>query len=108
MLVVQGQLQRLQVNYFSNLFSDPHVVIDKVSPTWAVKDTPAHIGNREESHTITSVNLDNGKTETHQLNKQIPLFGNIQTAVPLYQHDTVNYNLRTNNYERPRSNIQQA
>ncbi len=81
-------------------------MIQRTTPFFGVKETPVHIGNRNEKTSITSYNLDNGKVESHTVNRKVPLYGTMQQAEPLYKTDIINYNLRNNNYERSKTYIE--
>ena len=48
------------------------------SPISVVTETPAHIGWRNESKSLTTLNSTTGKVEQHTLNNQVPIYGNVQ------------------------------
>mgnify|MGYP006879914935 FL=1 len=56
----------------------PQVVTHSREPITTVVDTPAHIGNRMETKTLTSYNVHTGEAEHHQINQSIPIYGNVQ------------------------------
>lgn len=62
----------------------PHVVLHSKTPVSVVKETPAHIGWRNENKSITSLNNETGKVESHQLSNKTPIYGNIQEVIMIY------------------------
>lgn len=71
----------------------PHIVYRSKNPISVVKDTPAHIGYRNEEKTLTSLNTETGKVESHTMNEKVPIYGNIQEVKTVYRTDERSYDL---------------
>ena len=56
----------------------PQIVLHHKQPITTIKETPAHVGYRNEHKRITSYNVDTGHVESHDINEKIPIYGNIQ------------------------------
>ena len=63
------------------------------TPISVVKETPAHIGWRNEQKTITSLNLESGKAEHHTLNQKTPIYGNVEEVKTVYKNNVRSYDL---------------
>lgn len=62
----------------------------------AIKETPAHVGWRNEKKTITSLNKQTGHVEQHVVNSKVPLVGMVQEVKPLKVHHTRRYDITNN------------
>lgn len=63
------------------------------TPVSVVTETPAHIANRIETKDITSMNLNTGAVENHQIQSTIPVYGNVQEVKTIVRNDVKSYNL---------------
>lgn len=81
----------------------PHIVVHSKSPISVVKETPAHIGYRNEDKTLTSMNMDTGKVESHTIHNKVPIYGNIQEAKTVYRNDVRSYDIENRRFGPIRS-----
>jgi hypothetical protein len=60
-----------------------------------IKETPAHVGWRNEKQTVTSLNKQTGRVEQHVINTKVPLVGMVQEVKPLKVIRTRKYDIAT-------------
>lgn len=75
------------------------------TPITAIKETPAHVGWRNEVKTITNLNTETGQTGTHELNSRVPIYGNIQEAKTVYRNDVRSYDLNQKTFGPIRTTV---
>jgi hypothetical protein len=84
----------------SAIIAPPTLEISKTTAVPVLERTLAHIGNRHETTTITSVSTDPGKEgqiEQHELKSVKPILpGTIDQVKDVYRTDTARVNLETN------------
>ena len=83
----------------------PQIVLHHKQPITTIKETPAHIGYRNENKRITSYNVDTGHVESHDINQKIPIYGNIQEVKTVYKNDVKSYDLEHKRFGPIRSTI---
>lgn len=86
----------------------PHVVVHSKTPISVMKETPAHIGYRNEQKSLTSLNLETGKTESHTINNKVPIYGNIQEVKTVYKNDVRSYDIDNKQWGPIQSSISQS
>ena len=64
------------------------------SPITTIKETPAHVGWRNEQQTLSTLNLDSGKTEHQTRTNKIPIYGNIEEVKTVYKNDVKSYDIQ--------------
>lgn len=62
-------------------------------PITLVKETPAHLGYRNEKQVINSVNKQTGKVESHTIHNKVPIYGNIMSTHTAVQDSVKQYDL---------------
>lgn len=62
----------------------------------AIKETPAHVGWRNEKQTVTSLNKETGQVEQHVIDSKVPLVGVVQEVKELKVHTTRKYDVGSN------------
>lgn len=62
----------------------------------AIKETPAHVGWRNEKNTITSLNKETGQVEQHVIDSKVPIVGVVQEVKELKVEHTRKYDITTN------------
>jgi hypothetical protein len=75
------------------------------TPISVVQETPAHIANRHETQTLTNLNTDTGKIESHEIQSTVPIFGNIQEVKTVFKNDVRSYDLETKRFGPIRTQI---
>jgi hypothetical protein len=81
-----------------NLFVEPHVVLHSKYPVSVIKETPAHIGYRNEQQTVTGLNLETGKVEQHTRNNKVPIYGNVEEVKTVFQNNVRSYDIGTRRF----------
>merc|ERR1711976_23928 len=73
---------------------DPQIVMRNRQGISVVKQTPAHIGYRNERQTVNALNMNTGKVETHTTNKKVPIYGHINEVKDVFKNNIRSYNFR--------------
>lgn len=87
------------------IYLGPHIVLHGKSPISVIHETPAHIGNRHETKTITSLNIGTGKPESHVINRTVPIYGQIEQVKTAFKNDVRSYDLTTKSFGNISSSI---
>jgi len=79
--------------YFSK---DPSVILHSTGSISAIKETPAHVGWRDEKKIVTSLNKHSGKVEQHEIKSRTPLIGMVQEVKNLKVNHSRKYDISNN------------
>jgi len=66
---------------------EPHIVMHSKTPISVVKETPAHIGWRNEQKTLTTLNSSTGNVEQHTLTNKVPIYGTVQQVIIFFRFE---------------------
>jgi hypothetical protein len=73
-------------------------VLHSKTPISVIKETPAHVGWRNEQKSITSLNLETGKAEHHTLHHKTPIYGNVEEVKTVYKNDARSYDIQNRRF----------
>ena len=83
----------------------PHVDFVSKTPISVVSSAPAQIGTRTENTLITSVNKATGKTEQHEITKESPIMGTVNSIDTVYKNDKISYDTMTKSLHQSKPTI---
>ena len=83
--------------------ANPTILFHSKSPVTVIKDIPAHIGNRNEKRTITSMNKETGKVESHLISEKVPIYGDIQSIKTLTVDSIRPYDLQYRRFRKTKN-----
>lgn len=75
------------------------------NPISVVKETPMHVGWRNDKRTITSLNTETGQAEAHVINNRTPIYGNVEEVQTVYKNDVRSYDLNQKRFGPIRTEI---
>jgi len=95
-----------------SLGHSPEIVNNRIimhdrSPVTVVKETPAHLGYRNEKKTITSMNKTNGRVESHDIHEKIPIYGNVESIRTVQQDNVKAYDMDFRRMQKGYTKIQE-
>jgi len=84
---------------------NPSITFHSESTVNSVKQTPAQVGWRHETHKVTKLNKVTGKLTKKTIKKKVPIKGNVQTITPLKARHTRKYDLNSHTFGQTKTTI---
>ena len=82
---------------------NPTILFHSNFPGTIVKTQPAHIGYRNEQTTISALNKQTGRVETHNVNQKKPIYADIESVHTVHIDSVKPYDLQYRRFRKERN-----